>query len=227
MDDRAQKLHKLHPVGGAHAFLCLDAAQRQQVLDQALHAAGLDLHRAEKPLGRGGVVPGRSAQRFDKAQKRRQRRAQLVADIGDEIAPHLPRLFQMGDVFETDQHARARRLIERLSAEGLSKYNLNGSAPDLTTLPDGKRILVTGGAGLDPQLAHVQGFGRWQENQRMLSVSQRLVGFAKILQDRGLGIHLMRSEQYVSLIALDREIRAKREERARKARSETVLSECM
>ncbi len=42
-----------------------------------------------------------------------------------------------------DQEARARRLIERLTQAGLSKYNLTGAA-DLPTLPPGKRILVPG-----------------------------------------------------------------------------------
>ncbi len=40
-----------------------------------------------------------------------------------------------------DQHARARRLIDTLTGEGLSKYNLGGAAPDL---PVGRRILVPG-----------------------------------------------------------------------------------
>ncbi len=43
-----------------------------------------------------------------------------------------------------DQHARAARLIDAVTAKGLSKYNLNGTAQDLTSLPKGKRILVPG-----------------------------------------------------------------------------------
>ncbi|WP_299874175.1 capsular polysaccharide biosynthesis protein [uncultured Sulfitobacter sp.] len=43
-----------------------------------------------------------------------------------------------------DQHARAERLIERLTAAGLSKYNLTADAPDLSDLPKGQRILVPG-----------------------------------------------------------------------------------
>lgn len=43
-----------------------------------------------------------------------------------------------------DQHARARRLIERLTSEGLSKYNLVTAAPDFDGLPKGHRILVPG-----------------------------------------------------------------------------------
>jgi len=43
-----------------------------------------------------------------------------------------------------DQQTRARRLIERLTEDGLSKYNLNASAPDLSGLAKGRRILVPG-----------------------------------------------------------------------------------
>lgn len=43
-----------------------------------------------------------------------------------------------------DQRARAERLIERLTAAGLSKYNLTADAPDLSGLPPGPRILVPG-----------------------------------------------------------------------------------
>lgn len=43
-----------------------------------------------------------------------------------------------------DQQVRARRLIERLTDAGLSKYNLSADAPDLATLPAGIRILVPG-----------------------------------------------------------------------------------
>jgi capsular polysaccharide export protein len=43
-----------------------------------------------------------------------------------------------------DQQARARKLIERLTEEGLSKYNLAAAEPDLSGLPQGRRILVPG-----------------------------------------------------------------------------------
>lgn len=42
-----------------------------------------------------------------------------------------------------DQQTRARRLIDRLTQAGLSKYNLTGTA-DLPALPSGTRILVPG-----------------------------------------------------------------------------------
>ncbi|WOI29205.1 capsular polysaccharide biosynthesis protein [Sulfitobacter dubius] len=44
-------------------------------------------------------------------------------------------------VLRSDQHVRARALIETLTEAGLSKYNLGGAAPEL---PPGRRILVPG-----------------------------------------------------------------------------------
>ena len=80
-----------------------DPAQRQQVRHQPVHPPRLALHDAEEALARGGILARRAAQRLDEAQNRRQRRAQLVADVGDEIAPHLLGLAQMGDVAEMQE----------------------------------------------------------------------------------------------------------------------------
>jgi hypothetical protein len=52
---------------------------------QARHAAALLGHDAEKPLARRGILARRAAQRLDESDQRRQRRAQLMAGIGDEI----------------------------------------------------------------------------------------------------------------------------------------------
>lgn len=43
-----------------------------------------------------------------------------------------------------DQQDRAARLIESLTAAGLSKYNLAAALPDMAHLPKGRRILVPG-----------------------------------------------------------------------------------
>ena len=67
----------------------LDARQRQQIVDQPRHAPGLRLHDAEEPLARRRVVARRALQRVDEAGERGERRAQLVADIGDEIGAHV------------------------------------------------------------------------------------------------------------------------------------------
>ena len=62
--------------------------QGQQVLDDGLHALGLLVHHVQvlrALLGGQGVV-GHVAQRLQEAGQHRQRRAQLVRDIGDEVA---------------------------------------------------------------------------------------------------------------------------------------------
>jgi hypothetical protein len=49
------------------------------------------------------------AQRLDETQNGGQRRAQLVADIGDEVAAHFLGLAQMGDVGEMQKKRIAAR----------------------------------------------------------------------------------------------------------------------
>ena len=53
------------------------------------HARRLLLHDGEETIARRRVAARRALQRFDEARQRRQRGAQLVARIGDEIGTHL------------------------------------------------------------------------------------------------------------------------------------------
>ena len=62
----------------------------------------------EEPLSRLGVF-GLVDQRFGVALDRGQRRAQLVRDVGDEIAADLIRLAQVGDVVHHEHRAAAGR----------------------------------------------------------------------------------------------------------------------
>ena len=66
-------------------FFRLNPRQRQKTVDEALHAVGLALHNAQKPLARLDIFSGRGLQRFDKARQRGERRAQFMADIGDKF----------------------------------------------------------------------------------------------------------------------------------------------
>lgn len=73
----------------------------------------------------------------------------LVADdLGIYYDPSHPcrleRLITARADLRPDQRDRAERLIERLTAAGLSKYNLAADAPDLSGVPQGQRILVPG-----------------------------------------------------------------------------------
>ena len=62
--------------------------QAQQIVDQAVHPRALLGHDPQKALLRRGVVGGRPAEGLDKADQGGERRAQLVADVGDEIGAH-------------------------------------------------------------------------------------------------------------------------------------------
>ena len=103
--------HRLHGEGRTLERLLarVEPCQPEQVLHQPLHPAGMTGDDFEEPprlrlLGRG-VEQG-----LDVALNRGERRAQLVRDIGDEIAPHAIGAPEIGDVVE-DEHgaARARR----------------------------------------------------------------------------------------------------------------------
>ena len=82
----------------------LDARERQQIVDQPRHARRLRLHDGEKALARRRIVARRSLQRLDEAGERGERRAQLVARIGDEIGAHLLDPPQRREIAERHQH---------------------------------------------------------------------------------------------------------------------------
>ena len=69
------------------------------------------VHDGQEPFLRLRIVLGRTAQGFDEAQQRGQRRAEFVADVGDKIATDLAGLFDVGGVLKADQHAFTRAQI--------------------------------------------------------------------------------------------------------------------
>ena len=82
----------------------LDARQRKQIVDQPRHAPGLRLHDAEEAFARRRIVARRALQRFDEARERRKRRAQLMADVGDEVGAHLLDPPDRGEIMDGDDH---------------------------------------------------------------------------------------------------------------------------
>lgn len=52
------------------------------------HALRLFAHDPQEALARLGIVARRALQRLDEAQKRSERRAQLVTGVGDEVGAH-------------------------------------------------------------------------------------------------------------------------------------------
>ncbi|MFC6637633.1 capsular polysaccharide biosynthesis protein [Sulfitobacter sp. JBTF-M27] len=78
-----------------------------------------------------------------------------------------------------DQHARAQRLIERLRDAGLSKYNLSAKPPDMSPLPQGKRILVPGQVEDDASIR--TGTDQVQTNRALLEAVRAAHPAAQIL----------------------------------------------
>jgi hypothetical protein len=69
------------------------------------------------------VIARRPAQGFDKPHQGRQRGAQLVADIGDKISPHLVGLFAFGHIQEGDQY---RAAFDSADTGNIPQFNLVG-----------------------------------------------------------------------------------------------------
>ncbi len=94
-------------------FALLDLRQAQQIFDDRVQAVGLLGHDPQEPLGVDRVVHGAVEQRFDKALDRRDRRLQLVRDVGHEVAADVFQLAKVGDVVEHDHRADGAALESR------------------------------------------------------------------------------------------------------------------
>ena len=91
----------------------LDPRQRQQIVDQARHPGGLGGHGPQEALARLGIVARRPGQRIDEAAQRGQRRAQLVAGIGDEVLAHALDHQLLGELAQADQGGRLAAQADR------------------------------------------------------------------------------------------------------------------
>ncbi|MNS64492.1 hypothetical protein D3C72_976230 [compost metagenome] len=89
-------------------FVQFDPAERQQVGDQTAHAVGLDGHDVEKLVSRLGIILGMPLQRLDEARQRCQRRAQLMAGVGQEIDAHHLHATGIGFIAQRQQGQSAR-----------------------------------------------------------------------------------------------------------------------
>jgi hypothetical protein len=86
----------------------LDARQREKIVDKPRHAARLLAHDREKAIARDRIVACGALQGFDKTQDRRQRRAQLMTDIGDKVDAHPLDAADLAQVAQR-QHHHARQ----------------------------------------------------------------------------------------------------------------------
>ena len=89
---------QVRPPCGPDVQVLFDAGQRQEIVDESGHAAGLIRHDAEK-FSRAAVVLRGALQRLDEAEHGGERRAQLMARVGDEVDPHLFEPPHFGRVF--------------------------------------------------------------------------------------------------------------------------------
>ena len=76
---------QFHPAG-------FQRGNREQILDEQIQPLRVALDDFEKTLGHVGIVARAVEQRFDVALDERKRRAQFVADVGDEF---LARAFEL------------------------------------------------------------------------------------------------------------------------------------
>ena len=94
-------------LGERQVLAHLHARERQQIVDQARHALGLLAHDLEEALARLRVVLGAPCSVSTKPLQRGQRRAQLVAGVGDEIGAHARQPVLLAEVAEGDEQRRA------------------------------------------------------------------------------------------------------------------------
>ncbi len=95
--DRPKQRRHRHPLIGGRAWASFELRQGQQVGDQRRHAVGLLAHQRDDALAFGRVEV-EAAQRLEKAREHGQRRADLVRDVGDEVAPHRLGSLALGQV---------------------------------------------------------------------------------------------------------------------------------
>ncbi len=104
--NRADDFDDVDLVGRHRVFGQFDPRQRQQIVDQPGHTARLLLHDWQETFLRLGIVRRRSGQRFQETQEDRQRRAQLVAGVGDEVGAQLLRALDLCQVGHRHQRRR-------------------------------------------------------------------------------------------------------------------------
>ena len=126
--------------------LALDEGEIEDVVDQGRHTARLELHPVEQP-GSDRLVVG-VVERFGQHGERTDRRLQLVADIGDEVAPDGLDPLLIRDIGDLDGDARAQLIRqEHLRAPGttrpscprISRRTVALSPDDATSLASRRR----------------------------------------------------------------------------------------
>ena len=96
----------------------------EEIGDQPAHPVGLAGHDVEETGPRGGVVPGRAAHGFDETGDGGERRAQLVAGIGEKVRPGASGALDGGEILHQHQHVPAGGNAADMRAPGLVRAGL-------------------------------------------------------------------------------------------------------
>ena len=116
----------LRPGVGDERDDLFEARQLEQVFDEAVQALGVALDDADELLR--GVGPLRRAHQEGLARRadRRHGRAQLVGDVGHELAAHVLETSQLGHVGEHLQAPHALELLEK-AAPLRARFNVHAN----------------------------------------------------------------------------------------------------
>ena len=116
------------PAVGTGTRAALEPRQHEQVGDEVAHALGLLRHQRDHALLLC-LVERQVAQGLEEARQHGQRRADLVRDVGDEIAPHRLGALALGQVLRQDElevavvaadrHLQRARAARRVEGDGL------------------------------------------------------------------------------------------------------------
>ena len=83
-----EQRQEVDPIGGRDMRLQFQSGERQQIVDQPVHALNLLQHDSEEPFTGLRIVLRRSLERLDKALQRGEGSSQLMAGIGHEVGAH-------------------------------------------------------------------------------------------------------------------------------------------
>ena len=137
----------------------VERGEREQVVDDALHARRLLLHHADV-VAHALRIELELAHGLEEPHQHRERRAQLVRHVGDEVAPHDVDALGLGDVARQEHLLRlAERDELQCKREARIAGDANGLFAWLSQVFDELRVahevgdvLAEVGAALEPEL---------------------------------------------------------------------------
>ena len=154
----------------------VEAADLEEVLDEALEAADVARQQVERGLGPLGHLLAAGLHHLDRRRQRHQRRAQLVADVGREAGVALDAQLQRRRhvVERPGEHAEVGVVARRQAGAEVAAGDRLGGLRRLGDRPHGAA------GGEDAEQHAEQRRDDAGEEQREGDVGQRLVGLAEV-----------------------------------------------